>query len=218
MSAEKIVKWPGKTAGHIEFGTVNGESEDGLTVHGPSGTFMAKVAFSCHVRPIAGDKVMYTRDPESGCYILAILERLTGTDTVLSFPGDVKVESANGLVNIAARAGIDLTTGSAVTLTASDINVSAAQGRFTVLDMQAAGESFSGSLKKMQLISDTIDVVAQRLTHRLKSSYRWIEEIEHTAAGQMLHRVRNLFSVRSRHSTITAEQDVKINGERVHLG
>ena len=67
-------------------------------------------------------------------------------------------------------------------------------------------------------ISDAVDVVAQRATQRLKSCYRWVEEIEHITAGQMIHKVSNLFSVRARQTAITAKDDVKIDGERVHLG
>jgi len=218
MNAEKIVNWPGRTSQGVEYGTVKGGSEEGYVVSSPSGIFVSMVAFSCLVKPKAGDKVMYTRDHEGGCYILAILARPTGSDAVMSFPGDVMVESAKGRVTISGATGIDMTSGSAVGMRASEVNVTAVKGRLNVLDMQATADSFTGALKRVHLITDAIDVVAQQVTQRLKSCYRWVEQIEHTTAGQMIHKVQNLFSVRARQSVITAKDDVKIDGERVHLG
>ena len=219
MNAEKIVNWHRPSTQGIEYGTVRGGGEeDGYMVHGPAGIFVATVAFSCLVRPIAGDKIMYTRDSEGGCYILAILERFTGSDALLSFPGDVTVESKKGNVAIAAASGIDLATESAIAMRASEVNVSAVNGRLNVLDFQATGDTFTGSLNRVHLISDAVDLVAQRVTQRLKSCYRWVEEIEHITAGQMIHKVSNLFSVRARQTAITAKDDIKIDGERVHLG
>lgn len=219
MNAENIVNWPRPSTQGIEHGTVRGGGEEeSYMIHGSSGIFVATVAFSCLVRPIAGDKIMYTRDPEGGCYILAILERPSGSDALLSFPGDVRVESKKGTVAIAAASGIDLATGSTVTMSASEVSVSAVNGRLNVLDLQATGDSFTGTLNRVHLISDAVDVVAQRVTQRLKSCYRWVEEIEHITAGQMIHKVSNLFSVRARQTAITAKDDVKIDGERLHLG
>lgn len=218
MNAEKIVNLPGRMTQGIELGTVRGGSEAGYVVHGPSGIIVATVAFSCLVKPMAGDKVMYTRDPQEGCYILAILERPTSPDAVLSFPGDVVVEAAKGHMTISAASGIDMATGAAVSLRASDINLSAAKGQFNMLEMQASADSFTGTLNRVRLVSDAVDVVANRLTERLKTCYRWVEEIEHVTAGQMISTIRNLFSVRARQSAITAKEDVKIDGERVHIG
>lgn len=219
MYAEKIVNWPGRTIQGIEHATVIGVSEEGnYMINSSSGIFVATLAFSCHVRPITGDKIMYTHDPELRCYILAILERQTGYDTILSFPGDVTVESKKGSVAIAAAAGIEMATGSAVNMRASEVSVSAVNGRVNVLDLQATVDSFTGSVNRVHLISDVFDVVAQRVTQRLKSCYRWVEQIEHITAGQMIHKVTNLFSVRARQTAITAKDDVRIDGERVHLG
>jgi hypothetical protein len=218
MNAENIVNWPRPSTQGIEHGTVRGGGDEGFMVHGTSGVFVATEAFSCLVKPQAGDKIMYTRDPEGGCYILAILERPTGSDALLSFPGDVTVQSKKGNVSITAASGIDLATGSTISMRASEVSVSAVNGRLNVLDLQAIGDSFTGTLNRVHLISDAVDVVAQRVTQRLKSCYRWVEEIEHIMAGQMIHKVSNLFSVRARQTAITAKDDVKIDGERVHLG
>lgn len=218
MNAEKIVNWPGRATQGIEQGTVRGGDDEVYMIHGSSGIFVAKPAFSCVVKPMAGDKVMYARDPQNGCFILAILERPTGLNAVMSFPGDVSMESVRGNVTIAAAAGIELATGSAVNMRASEVNVSAARSRLNLLDIEATADSFTGNLSRVRLVSDAVDVVAKQVTQRLKTCFRWVEEVEQVDAGQMIQKVRNLFSLRARHAAVTAKDDVKINGERVHLG
>lgn len=218
MNAEKILAWPVRDTGGVEYGTIRQEDDGAYKVHGPSGIFTANAAFSCLVKPLSGDKVMYAQDSEGRCYILAVLERPTSTNAVLSFPGNVALESTGGHVIISARSGIEFSTREELNLTASDLNLSAATARLNVVDLQATGESFIGNMTRARFLSDTVDLVAARVTQRAKSVFRWIDEVEQVSAGQMIQRVRTLFSVRSRHSSISAESDVKINGSRVHLG
>lgn len=218
MQATNIVNLPGRPTQTVEHGTVLGGGDDGYVVQGAAGTFAATVAFSCLLKPMAGDKVLYTRDTDGSSFILSILARPTGPDAVVSFPGDVVVEAAKGRVMIAGADGIDMSTSSTLTMLAADLNVAAASAHLNIADTQAAGDSFTGTLNKVRLFSDAIDVVAKRVTQRVKTSFRWVEQIEHVTAGQMLHSVRNLFSVRARQTAIKAKDDVKIDGKRVHLG
>lgn len=218
MQTANIVNLPGRETAGIDHGSVMGGGEEGYVVQGAAGTFVAAVAFSCVVKPMAGDKVLYTRAVDGSAYILSILARPSGPDAVVSFPGDVVVEAAKGRVTLAGADGIDMSSAESVNMLASEVNIAAEKSRFTVGDVQAASESFTGNVNKVRLFSDAIDVVAKRVTHRLKTCFRWVEKIEHVTAGQMVNSVRNLFSVRARQSTIKAKDDVKIDGKRVHLG
>lgn len=218
MQTANIVNLPGRDSAGIDHGSVMGGGEGGYVVQGMAGTFVAAVAFSCIVKPMAGDKVLYTRADDGSAYILSILARPTGPDAVVSFPGDVVLEASKGRVSLAGAAGIDMSTAESVNMLASEVNVAAERSKLTIADIRAASERFTGNVSKVRLFSDAIDVVAKRATQRMKTCFRWVEQIEHVTAGQMINSVRNLFSVRARQSAIKAKDDVKIDGKRVHLG
>lgn len=218
MQTANVVNLPGRESAGIDHGTVMGGGEGGYVVQGRAGTFVAAVAFSCLVKPMAGDKVLYTRAEDGSGYILSILERSTGRDAVVSFPGDVVVEAAQGRVCLAGAEGVDLTSAASVNMLAGELNLAAETGRLNVADMRASGHSFTGNVSKVRLFSEAIDVVAKRATQRFQTCFRWVEQIEHVKAGQMINSIRNLFSIRARHSAIKAKDDVKIDGKRVHLG
>lgn len=218
MQTANIVNLPGREPTGIAQGRVMGGGEDGYVVQGAAGTFVAAVAFSCMVKPMAGDTVLYARGDDGNAFILSILARPNGHDAVVSFPGDVLLETAKGRVTLAGAKGIDMTTSASVNMLASEVNVAAETGKLHVADVQAASDSFTGNISKVRLFSEAIDVVAKRATQRLKTCFRWVEQVEHVTAGQMINSVRNLFSIRARQSSIKAKDDVKIDGKRVHLG
>lgn len=218
MNANKIANLRSSVAPFVDHGTVTGEGGGNYTVTGPSGSAVATVAFGCLVQPIVGDKVMYTCDTKGACYILAVLERTDGQDSVVRFPGDVVVEAAKGKIAFASADGIDMCTANSVNVLASDISISAEKGQASIAELQANGDSFTGAIKRVTLFSNTIEMVADSVVQRLKSCFRWVEQIEQVRAGQMVHKVRNLFSVRARQTTLISKADVKIDGKRVRLG
>jgi hypothetical protein len=57
-----------------------------------------------------------------------------------------------------------------------------------------------------------------RMIQRIKDSFRIIERIEQVSAVDIIQNIKNAFIQRSRQVDITAKSDVKINGERIHMG
>jgi hypothetical protein len=98
------------------------------------------------------------------------------------------------------------------------LSITAVDASMHAGDVTMTAGSASSNINRLSLISDSIDVVAKRMNQAVKNSIRRIEQIELVSAGQMIQSVRNLFSVKARHSAVTAESDVKINGKRIHIG
>ncbi len=65
---------------------------------------------------------------------------------------------------------------------------------------------------------ETLDTVCGRLTERLKTSFRWIENFEQTKAGRISTIVKERFAVRARHASLLTEEDVSIDGKKIRLG
>jgi hypothetical protein len=218
MHAEKLTAFKANESIRIEYGTVHDVSEDKYFIQTCAGVFTASRAFSCVIRPESGDRVIYSRDEYSHCCILSIIERPTGTDASVSFPGNVNIHANNGSVTIAGDQGLQLASAKSLNMVAGDLNVAAGKGTVNVADILAIANQFTGNISKIRIFADTIDSVAERLSQKLRNSFRMIEGVDHTRAGEVLTTVRNLFSLRSRQAAMLAKKDMKIDAERIHMG
>ena len=218
MHAEKITPFVGKAHVDVEYGTIQGGKDDHFAIQSQAGLFVATRAFSCIVQPQAGDRVMYSRDDKQQCYILAIIERPVETQTTLAFDGDVCMQSRNGKVSLAAKQGIDLASSEKLTMVAEEVDLVSKKGVFNIESVTSVGEHFNSNIKRVKMFAHSIDTVADRVSQHLKNSFRLIEGVDQTKAGEILTTVKNLFSLRSRQAAVLAKQDVKIDGERIHMG
>ena len=218
MYAEKLTAFKANESIRIEYGTVQDVSGDEYAIKTCAGVFSASCAFSCVIRPEAGDRVICSRDEYSHCCILSIIERPTGNDASVSFPGNVNINAPHGSVTIAGDQGLQLTSAKSLNMIAGDLNVAAGKGIVNVADVMAIGNQFTGNISKIRIFADTIDSVAERLSQKLRNSFRMIEGVDQTRAGEVLTTVKNLFSLRSRQSAMLAKKDMKIDAERIHMG
>jgi len=69
-----------------------------------------------------------------------------------------------------------------------------------------------------QFTSRTVESNIERMIQRIKDSFRIIERIEQVSAVDIIQNIKNAFIQRSRQVDITAKSDVKINGDRIHMG
>jgi hypothetical protein len=71
---------------------------------------------------------------------------------------------------------------------------------------------------EMRLEAGRLTVLAAELRETLGSVYRVVRDLLEIDAGSISTRARALFSIAAGRLRATADQDVKINGERIHLG
>ncbi len=103
-------------------------------------------------------------------------------------------------------------------MASQELNVAATKATLNIADLAAVGDRLTSNISKIRIFANTIDSVAERLSQRLKNSFRMIEGVDQTRAGDVLTSVKNLFSMRSRQSAILAKKDMKIDAERIHMG
>ena len=60
--------------------------------------------------------------------------------------------------------------------------------------------------------------IAERSLQKFKDSFRIIERIEQTSALDIIQNIKNVFIQRSKNADISAKGDIKINGDRIHMG
>lgn len=217
MQAEKVIPLNGHVRVEMAYGTVQALCDGRYIVHGDNGECIAKRAFSCVVQPEPGDRVMYSfTDYET--HILAVIDRPNNSDATLSFQGDVTLHTQQGKISIAGDEGVQLASSDEVTMVSKELNVVANKGVVNVADLTTVGEQISSNIKWVKLFASSIDTVAERLSLRLKHSFRQIEGVDQTKAGEMLTTIKNLFSLRSRQTAILAKKDIKVDAERIHMG
>ncbi len=218
MHAEKLPTYKNDESIIVEYGIVDEVSETRYVVLSNTGRFTATPTFSCIIIPQVGDKVMLSRDEHDQCYILSIIHRAVGNAARLSFQGDVSINSQQGSVTIAGDQGVQLASPKDLTMASQELNVVATTATLNITELDASGDQLTSNISKIRVFANTMDSVAERLSQRLKNSFRMIEGVDQTRAGDVLTSVKNLFSMRSRQSAILAKKDMKIDAERIHMG
>ncbi len=201
-----------------ETGVISKIDEDTYQVKTHDHTYDAAQALSCLIKPVPGDKVLLTGNFFDGFYILAILEREEKEKHTFSFDGDVDLKLESGRLTIAAQEGMSMASAKDLTFTSSEFKVHCLKGEVNVHSLLFQGGFWLGQVEKLKLIAHTFDSVVDRLFQRAKRSYRRIEEVDHLRAGRLDYLIEKVLSMRGKYSMLTAKEDVKIDGERIHMG
>jgi len=201
-----------------EYGTVIQQKDNNFTVQTDAGTWHAKPALSCLLQPEIEDKVLILAHPRQPAYILAVLERNSNTPSQLLFENDVTFKTNNGKLNFAAQDGLNLVTASTVEIVSSKLKIHSQHANITINRVSFFGNLLESQIQNIKLIATTIDSICKRFTQKINRSYRTIEEAEHITADRFTCDAKTFLSLKGKYSTITAKEDVKIDGERIHIG
>ncbi len=182
------------------------------------GTYEARQAVSCLIKPLPGDKVLVVGDFVHGFYILAVLEREETQKQTLEFHGEVDLKVEDGRLTIAAQEGMSLAAAKDISLAARELNIHSLESEVSIHDLVFNGGFWLGQVERVRFLATTLDSVIERLSQRIKRSYRTVEEIDQLRAGRLDYLIDKLLSLRGKYSMLTAKEDVKIDGERIHMG
>jgi hypothetical protein len=200
-----------------ETGTVLLVEEGRFVVRTGSGDFVAKRAVSCLVEPQASDQVLVAA-ASAGCYILAVLERQQGAGAKLTLDGDLQIQLKHGRFTVAAQEGVSLASGKDVSMVSQEIHVHAGLGSFVLERLSLLGTTVVAEIERAKLIAGTFDSVLERLTEKVKRSYRFVEEFDQVRAERIDYVAKKLMSLRGQNAIVTAEELVKVDADQIHLG
>lgn len=202
----------------LEHGKVSGSEDHFFTVETSLGTLTAQKAVGCLVEPMPGDTVLVSQTASGKCYILSILEREDKDPVSLIFDGDVDLKAKDGRLRFAAQNGIDLVTAKDTTLVSAKLSVNSAKADVSIENLSFFGTFLQAQIAKIKIIGRTCDSVFERVSQSVKRSYRRVEELEQLNAGQLNYFVKKLMSLRGKYSVLTAEEDVRIDGDKILMG
>ncbi len=199
------------------FGYVERLEQERFLIKTKDSRYSARKAVSCFQLPGLGDKVLFVADPEGDCYILAVLETETGKNKVV-FDGDTDFVCKDGNLNIVSEQDVGILTAGELSFVSSDLQVHADNGRVTIRKAMLLGSHLLSRFASIKLISGSVESVADRFRQRVKRSYREVEETGHVKAKKVDYAAEELLTIRGKYAMFSAEEDVKINGERIHMG
>lgn len=216
MQHANLIKLFGNEETRLETGIVISREDDTFVVRTGQGVRTLRRAFSCLVEPAENDRVLYATEGATG-NILAILDRPNGGAAVLSHAAGMELHAREGSVTLAARDAVRVSSGE-VNLTAGSLNATAAEAKLCIGDTELAGNRARATLRDAAIECENLETRANRLTQRVKRAFRFIEETEIVHAREILQRVKGLFTSRATTAVITAAEDMKVDGKRIHLG
>ena len=138
-------------------------------------------------------------------------------DIELSAGGEVRVKGDAGVQIASGRAAFSL-RGALASLSSAALSVTAQRADLGVRDLAYAGERLRARLSDSKLVLDRVETIATQLTERCKEAIREVEGLSQLRAGRMRSLIKDGLFVRAGHASIEAEEDMKIDGQRVHLG
>lgn len=158
-------------------------------------------AASCLLEPAAGDGVL-AAEVGGRVYVLAILERPSGGEAVLSVAGADTVTLAQD----------------SLTMRCGELTVEAGRASLRSRAAQVASRTLSAVAERLDVVARTLRRTADHEFSHAKAATRTVEGAEAVTAGELLLEARTALAQRGGIVLIDAREDVRINGERITMG
>jgi hypothetical protein len=202
----------------VETGKVQLSSDRLYMVDTPSGRIPAAKSVSCLVEPLPGDTVLISQSASGKSYILSILEREDDRRVDLVFNGDVDLKTKDGRLRLAAQKGLDLVSAGETAMVSGELSINSLQAEINIQRLSFFSTFLHGQIQRIKLIGQSCDSVFERVSQNVKRCFRRVEEIEQLNAGQLDYKVKKLMSLRGKYSILTAQEDVRIDGDKILMG
>jgi len=173
-------------------------------------------AVSCLIEPELHDCVLVASQGNAA-YVLAVLEREGGRAT-MTVEGDLSLSLPNGKLSMVARDGVDLVSPKEINVLAGTLAWHANQLKVTASEVITIASQVVADLASTKLKGGIFDSVFDRISERVKRSYRTVEEIDQVKSKQIDYQASETMSLRSENMVATAKELVKVDGEQIHFG
>lgn len=187
-----------------------------LTVQLAGQSMPARRATSCLVRPEAGDTAIVARTDE-GLFVLSILSRDSSTTTLVA-DGDLAVHVTNGRFSVASKDGIDLATPARVGIAAGELALHARAARLAAEEIVVLGAKAIVEVVDTRLKGTLLDGVFERVSQRVKRSFRTVEETDTVRAKDIDYKAESTVNLRSQNMVMTSKELIKADAEQIHFG
>ena len=98
------------------------------------------------------------------------------------------------------------------------MSVVAPDADVTVERMTYMGRLIDSQIERIKTVATTIDTVAERLSQRVRRSFRRVEELDSVRAARIDVVATDSLRTHAKNQLITANELIKLDGEQIHLG
>lgn len=105
-----------------------------------------------------------------------------------------------------------------IDMSGQNVKVTAGRGEFMAEESVGTVKKAVSRIGSLRLTVDRLETAANSIIERAKSVYRSTEGVTQLKSGRMRMIVEAAFHLKSRNSVIKAKDDVKVKGEKIHLG
>jgi hypothetical protein len=166
----------------------------------------AQRAGGCLMVPETGDEVLIA-DDGLRTFILTVLTR-EGDRGRISLPESSTIEGGE----------IAFSASRVLALEAPRISLAGILGEARFSGLTILAKWCDTRIKKITMVAESWDSVIGRFTARIRDSYRRIENTEQTTAGRIRTIVKGRFSLSAKNAALTAEEEMNMDGKKIHIG
>lgn len=123
--------------------------------------------------------------------------------------------------NLALRApegDIELIAGRKVAVLAPEVSLASERTKLLFGEAEVRGIRVTAAVEQVFVVAERLEQVASSVFQRAKRVLRHVEDLEQLTAGRVRTLVEGAYSLKGEQASIQATDEVKIDGERVHLG
>lgn len=146
------------------------------------------------------------------------IDRVRRTIVVRAAAGDIRLEAEAGAVHIAARDGVRVSGGAALALSADRIDLSATDLTVAARRVVTAAETIDDTAERITVRAGKLTQLVSSLITRADSVMQWVRRRLAVNAAAARLNVEGDLDLAGRRASLRAEDDVRINGERINIG
>lgn len=201
----------------LAYGAVTGLTEDRLLIRTQSGLCVAFRAAGCLLAPERGDSVLVAESDDGPSYALSVLERASEAPGTVGIDEGFTLSAPKGPVAVRG-VEVDMAATGAMSLEGDAMALTAREANLTVGRLSLTGEMLSTAFSRASQVFGALESSIGRLRERLTRSHRRVDETETAEIGRLRMTVSGTMRVDSRDADIRASGDLRLDGEKIHLG
>ena len=105
-----------------------------------------------------------------------------------------------------------------IKLSSPELGVTAQRGAIHIEDSTYIGNKFSATFKHGKLIIGKLEIIANDIISKARNVYQTVDELSQLKTGRMRTLVKSTFHMKAKKSYLKADDDFKINADKIHLG
>ncbi len=212
MLAPEIVLADGTSAA-IEEGA-NGQA---LCVYSNKNELMFQYDPSTGQARIVSDAKNLVIDAPEGDIELNAAKHIRLSGHTIELTGRSSIGLSAGHIFETLRSAFSLKPGQ-VNLSGQEVKVSAKQGRIFFDEVRSHVKSIVSKMGSARMVVDRLETAANSIIEKAKNTYRSTENLNQVKAGRMRMLIDATFHLKSNTTILKAKDDVKVKGEKIHLG